>query len=517
MTLTLALAALLALMPPGQEEPKPEPKPAQKQDPAPAPKPEPKPGQEKDKKPKPEQEKEKGKPEAPPEAEELHDVKKGNLTPKLELESTFEPVEPAEVRFHFDAYQGEMTLQAVVPHGQAVRKGDVLLALDPKPLEKMVAAAENDLRVARAALRKAEDDAALGARADALALSETENNLKKAEDNLRVYDEVESKHILQRLDLGLKSYDDYVSDSQEELDQLEKMYKSEELTNATAEIVVRRARRSLERLKIMVAMARESAKVYREVEFPEQRKAHVFALEKARQALDGLKASQAQSKVQRDAELVKTRAAAEQQEEQLGKLRKDLGKFTARAPLDGRAFYGQFQQGQWGTADQLIQQLRPGEKAQPQQVLVTVCGPRTSVVADLPEANYLDARPGQPASVAPAAFPDEKIEGQVRLKGLIAKSKGPGPSFELDIDLKAQKPEVLPGMKAKTTLAGDELRDVVLVPSNAVASQGTKHTVSVSKDGKASPREVTVGKTDGKMTQIKSGLEAGEKIVLPKQ
>jgi multidrug resistance efflux pump len=503
MILPLAIAALLAFGPsalPAQEgKEKP---PAEKKDAPPKEAAAQDPGQ--------------GKAESAPPAEELHEVKKGNLTPRLEIESVFEPENPAEIRLHFDAYAGDLTILSVLPHGAAVKKGDVLLGIDPKPIERMVAAAENDLRLARATLKKAESEADLGARADALALSETENALKRAEDELRVYDEVESKHTLKRLELALKSYDDYVSDAQEELDQLEKMYKSEELTNATAEIVVRRARRALERLKIMVAMARESAKVFREVEFPEQRKVHVFALGKARQALEALKAAQALGRVQREAELVKARAAAELQEEQTAKLRKDLEKFTVRAPFDGRVFYGQFQQGQWGTADAMMQQLRVGEKAPPQQVLLTVCGPRTVVTADLPEANYLDVGPGQAAVVTPAALPDEKIQGRLRQKGIVTRARGPGPSFELKIEIQDQKPEVLPGMKAKATLTGDELRDVVLVPSNAIAASGPKPTVTVSKDGKNTPREVTPGRSDGKMTQIKSGLEAGEKIVLPK-
>ena len=40
--------------------------------------------------------------------------------------------------------------------------------------------------------------------------------------------------------------------------------------------------------------------------------------------------------------------------------------------------------------------------------------------------------------------------------------------------------------------------------------------VNVSKDGKTAPREVTLGKSDGKNTQIKSGLEPGEKVTIPK-
>jgi multidrug efflux pump subunit AcrA (membrane-fusion protein) len=71
-------------------------------------------------------------------------------------------------------------------------------------------------------------------------------------------------------------------------------------------------------------------------------------------------------------------------------------------------------------------------------------------------------------------------------------------------------------MKGKATIKGKELKDVVLVPSQAVAGQAGKCMLNVNKDGKTAPREVTVGKTDGKLTQIKSGLEPGEKVTIPK-
>jgi multidrug efflux system membrane fusion protein len=94
--------------------------------------------------------------------------------------------------------------------------------------------------------------------------------------------------------------------------------------------------------------------------------------------------------------------------------------------------------------------------------------------------------------------------------------RGAAPGFELKIEFKEPPADLLPGMKGKATIKGKELKDVVLVPSTAVAAQGGKCTLTVSKDGKSASREVTVGKSDGKMTQIKSGLEAGEKVSVPK-
>jgi multidrug efflux pump subunit AcrA (membrane-fusion protein) len=246
------------------------------------------------------------------------------------------------------------------------------------------------------------------------------------------------------------------------------------------------------------------------------RRALVHAIEAARNGLDSVKVAQALSKVQREAEAAKSKVALTLLEEQAAKLRRDLGAFEWHAPFDGRVFLGQFQHGCWATAEQLAPMLLPGEKAQAGQVLLTLCGPRTRCRADLAEADYFEVGPGLEATVAPAAAPDARVEGTIQKKSAVAASKGAGSSFELRIDFKEPPADVLPGMKGKATIKGKELKDVVLVPSTAVAAQAGKCTLTVHKDGKNAPREVTVGKSDGKMTQIKTGLEAGEKVTISK-
>ena len=310
--------------------------------------------------------------------------------------------------------------------------------------------------------------------------------------------------------------DDALHDQTEELAQLEKMYKSEELTNATSEIVVRRAKRNLERTKTALEMGRAEAANVRSVRYPQMRQTHAHAIEVARNGLEAVKAAQALSKVQREVEAAKARTALTQLEEQAAKLKHDLAAFEWRAPIDGRVFYGQFQHGAWATAEQLTPMLATGEKAQAGQVLLTICGPRTRARADLSEADYFEVGPGLDVSVAPAAAPEAKAEGTIQKKSATAAMKGAGGSFELRIDFKEPPSDLLPGMKGKATIKGKELKDVVLVPSTAVASQSGKCTLNVSKDGKTAPREVTVGKSDGKMTQIRTGLEPGEKVAISK-
>ncbi len=449
-------------------------------------------------------------------AEDTHTCQKGSLIPTLELEASFEALEITEFKLRMEAYQGEMALMQVLPQGAEVQKGAVVFALDPRPVEKQVAAAENDLRVARAALAKAQADVKQGAEADVLALAQAETSLKNAETALKVFLEVEGVHLVRQADLLVTQGEDGIKDQLEELEQLKKMYKSEELTNATSEIVVRRAERALERNRTFLEMTRKETQVVRTVRHPRELKGHEFTLETAKGSLAALKTAQALSKVEREAALVRATAAATDQEEKLGKLRKDLDAFTFRAPFGGRVYYGEQQNGQWATAEAMGRLLVPGEKLLPGPALLTLCGPRTRARAELPETAYFDVATDQAATVSPTALPDRALEGRVRTKAAMALPKGLGAAFDLRIEFAEPPADLFHGMKGKAVIRGAEIKDAILVPAAAVSSSGTKHSVTVSKDGKTSSREVTVGKTDGKMVQVKSGLEAGEKVVVSK-
>src|SRR5207244_4428212 len=112
------------------------------------------------------------------------------------------------------------------------------------------------------------------------------------------------------------------------LAQLEKMYKTEELTNATSEIVVRRAKRNIERTKLTLDIGRAEAGNVKNVKYPQQRQLLSHAVESSKNALESLKSAQSLSKVQRDVEAQKSKTALAQLEEQSAKLKHDLENFS---------------------------------------------------------------------------------------------------------------------------------------------------------------------------------------------
>ena len=72
----------------------------------------------------------------------------------------------------------------------------------------------------------------------------------------------------------------------------------------------------------------------------------------------------------------------------------------------------------------------------------------------------------------------------------------------------------LPGMSASVTLSRGERTGVLLVPNTAIRRDAIRPTVQVvSSSGDRSERRVTTGATDGRMTEVLSGLAEGERVV----
>ncbi len=75
-----------------------------------------------------------------------------------------------------------------------------------------------------------------------------------------------------------------------------------------------------------------------------------------------------------------------------------------------------------------------------------------------------------------------------------------------------------PGATVTVTITYAEKADAIQVPTRAVTTSGGAATVTVSTDGVAGgateTRTVTTGLTSGIMTEITSGLAAGDQVVL---
>ena len=435
-----------------------------------------------------------------------HLVKPGKLSFTVNGDGIFVADDPFELRLKTNRHSGEMKIVAVASNRAAVKKGDTLLEIDPFSINNDVAAAENELTAARANLTKAEADAELGEKGDALAMRIQEQETKNAEAAVRWWEKVDGPHMLAQSELQVKLSKANVEDQDDELEQLRKMYKSEELTSATADIVVKRALRQLDVSKLSAQMAEERSEKVEAHSYPIAKQATADALEQSRQRLAMLKVTQAQAAVLRKTALTTSRLALTQAEKKLADLKKDQELFATKAPADGVVMYGYSSGGSWTGVDPKT--MRVGEKLSAGQTVLTVFSPGDlKVEMTLPESQSAWVRQGAKADIKPVAYPELNYEGKAAEPAVKAGSSGLG--FYTSIEVADIDPKIVPGMKVTVRITGGDVDGILLVPTSAIANG----KAWVRKDGQETEREVTTGRSDGKSIEIVKGLTQGEEIL----
>jgi multidrug efflux pump subunit AcrA (membrane-fusion protein) len=434
-------------------------------------------------------------------------VRRGELKLLIETTGTFEPAEPFEVRIRPKAYHGELIVAAAVASGAQVAKGDVILEIDSTSLKRQLATAENEQQTARANLEKAQADVTQGEAADQLALRMQETEAKNAVGGLRWWDQVDGKHMLLNAEVSLKNANDQVGDQEDELDQLRKMYKSEELTNATADIVVKRALRQLERAKIMRGIAEERLEKVKNNDHANAREKVAFAVEQHAQALERLKTAQAQAGAHREAAVASAKIALEAADEKLAHLKHDLEQFTARAPESMTVLYGNLVNGAWQNNNP--RSLRVGDKVPPHQTVMIAFVPgKLRVAADIQESKLLWFAPGTKATVTPSAIAQTAMTGTC---GAPPPSVVHGAqSFAVPIELRQIDPRIAPGMKATVTIDAGRSEPVLLVPNSAVKD---RKVWMRQPDGSEKAVEITIGRQDAEFTEVTAGLSEGDEVL----
>lgn len=139
------------------------------------------------------------------------------------------------------------------------------------------------------------------------------------------------------------------------------------------------------------------------------------------------------------------------------------------------------------------------------------------VEADVSESNLQKAKVGQPVEIQLDALPDMRFRGEVaRIVPTVDRAKA---TVLVKIRFVERDERVLPDMSAKVTFLERELREGerqarTAVPPSAIATRDGETSVFVVEGDRVRRRRVEIGATLGEVVEVKSGVKAGERIVL---
>lgn len=366
----------------------------------------------------------------------------------ITLEGYLAPVDPFEVKLNLKSYAGPFKVKSVVPHGTPVKAGDVLVQFDLTEIDEAIVAATSELEVARAQAAKQAVDNTLAEQNDAQALAVATDAVADAQAAVDWWTRNDAPKFLKQLELQLKNAQDSVDDQKDELDQLQKMYKSEELTNATADIVVKRAVRQFEQSKIMADLTKGDVERRKATEYVDKQQEVERGLFSANQALAALKAQQELSKVERTAATVKAKKALKDAEKKLNELEEDKAALTVKSKIDGVALYGAFDDGSWRGSKS--DALKVDEKADVGGPIMTVFTPgRLKASVKVDESKIFAIKSNVAVTVKPAAIESLELTGKTAQLAPLTLGEG---GFPLTIELSEVDPRLMPGMKVKVEM-----------------------------------------------------------------
>ena len=138
------------------------------------------------------------------------------------------------------------------------------------------------------------------------------------------------------------------------------------------------------------------------------------------------------------------------------------------------------------------------------------------VNAEIPETMAQAVRPGAPADVTTAAFPDEVFKA--RVSAILPEVNAATRTLRARIEVANPGRRLVPGMFATVAFAAPASAKALLVPSEAVIRTGKRDVVMVARpEGRFAPVEVEIGAESGGKTEIRKGLQAGDKVVVSGQ
>ena len=122
---------------------------------------------------------------------------------------------------------------------------------------------------------------------------------------------------------------------------------------------------------------------------------------------------------------------------------------------------------------------------------------------------------GQEANIILDALPDEEVKGSVVFISPVGTIQAGVVSYDTTITLENPVAGLRDGMSATAEVIIERRDDVLSIPNRAIR-RGTPENpmVVVLVDGQQEEREITLGLTDGINTEVLSGLQEGEKVVL---
>jgi multidrug efflux pump subunit AcrA (membrane-fusion protein) len=446
---------------------------------------------------------------------------------KIEVVSTgvFEAQRMTEVSIRPKAWAMPLEVERAIELGTPVKKGDILVEFVRDKIDKLIEDTTVENTIGELALKLAEDELPLLEKSLPVDLAAAMRAKNQADEDLKRFFDIEKPDAERTVHFTVKQSVEYLEYAKEELRQLEKMYRSKDLTEETEEIILRRQRFQVDSREHYLKEAELQRDKKLKVELPRQEE-HVRE-NSIKQAIDLEKARSLAPLNLKQKRLIAAKLKHDYAKSvaKLADLRQDREAMVVHSPGDGLVYFGRCDRGQWPAVGATAQKLHKGGVIAPDEVFITVVSVRpVDIRATVDEKDLLALTEPKLVRglVTPTVDPEHRLP--VRLTSVLPIAREPG-KFDavFALDISEDQSVIKPGMACSVKLVLYKKADALTVPATAVFEDDWADALTYyvflakpDKDGKYPKRPVKIGKSAGGKTEIVDGLAVGDEILTSK-
>ncbi len=215
---------------------------------------------------------------------------------------------------------------------------------------------------------------------------------------------------------------------------------------------------------------------------------------------------------------VRAQQTVAQQQESVKRAQTDLGYATITSPIDGIVLSKEVEEGQT-----VASSFNTPTLFKIAQDLTDM-----RVIADVDEADIGEVKEGQRVTFTVDAFPNDTFEGKVTQVRQQATTESNVVTYEVVISAPNQDLKLKPGLTANVNIYTMEVKDVLAVPAKAlrftpneamlnegetITDTNAKQKLWVKEGPNIKALAVETGMTNGTLTQIVNGVNAGTEVL----
>lgn len=330
--------------------------------------------------------------------------------PPVKINGVFESAKAVELKV-----TGEQTkswvIQKIVPHGTLVKADQTVVSLKTDAIDKQIRDGEIELKLANISMDEANFKHEQFLAAQELDRAGVARTFEKAKLDYAQYLKVDRDYQLKSANFNLKFSEYALENVQEELNQLEKMYRQDELTEESEEIVLKRSRRDVESALFRLEGAREQHRRTVDENLPRNEIEQAERIKRAEMAFEAAKLDLKLARVRRELELKKQQIKLDEQDQNLDKLRAERKAMVLKSPVAGYAIHGALSR---GAQPERPAPLETGKSLTNDQVVLTIVPTKPlRVRLTISEGELRHVKKGTQVKVFSNVYPNEPMKGEV--------------------------------------------------------------------------------------------------------